>query len=577
MEPEPAETEVPAETAAEETTDAAETSENVVNFDTADSISEKIENDDTAETVEPVAAAAGEGEDSGPEEWNEEIAENEPEGFLKRKFKWLNFKRAILLTDYVLIAAIALLLIVPKAPGAVTNVKVLETSYDSVSISWPDCKGADGYHVYRSEDGKDFEYVDTTQSAVYEDVGLQTGKKYTYAVAPYNGLKRQPVEASPTAEATPELGVPKIKGSVRNGLVSIKIQEVEGATGYEIYRNGKKVCDQEDLEYVDKQANSDKEYKYQVKAYRYKEDPVFSDISNKVELELKTVSRMTADILGSDLVFKWEGSDYYTSFELSIAGEEPVQTTDTEYFVKDFDPDRLYEATLVGLTEDKKIRSPENVQTFKIEEEGMTNQEAIDAACDWAVDIANDNSFTYGTGSRAHRYGCYFCGTNVGPVMNKKGSSLVNGHSYEKTYCCNPFVHAAFAHGAGDPAMLRACQRGDGIAMSEKSFTEYGHWKNVGKPAKGDLQRGDVLVRPDHVALYIGNGQDVRAVDKGWTDKSISVFNLPQSTYNKFKFVMRYTGNGRGTIYKVHEVGADGEEIDGSESSESNSSDNSDN
>ena len=34
-------------------------------------------------------------------------------------------------------------------------------------------------------------------------------------------------------------------------------------------------------------------------------------------------------------------------------------------------------------------------------------------AAKWAVKIANDNSFTFGAGSKAHRKGCYFCGTNV--------------------------------------------------------------------------------------------------------------------------------------------------------------------
>ncbi|MBE6040892.1 MAG: hypothetical protein E7220_00040 [Clostridiales bacterium] len=471
-----------------------------------------------------------------------------------RKLNTKKNKRRIILADYVLLALVIVILITARTPGEIDAVEVTSTSYNSVALKWDPVSNADGYHVYRSEDGKEYKYLTTAQTSAYEDKDLHTGTKYTYAIAPYNGIRRNGITDAPVAEATPELATPVLKGSVKKGMVDLKFKEVEGATGYEIYRNGKVISNQEALEFVDESAKNDKEYKYEVKAYRYKDEPVYSETSNKVDLELKGVSKLTADVLGTDLVFKWEPNEYYTSYKIKANKGEPETVEDTEYILKDFDPDEVYQITLVGVSEDGKTMSPENVQAFAIEGESMTNQQAIDAACDWAVDIANDNSFTYGTGDRAHRYGCYFCGTNVGPNKNIKGSSLVNGHSYEKTYCCNPFVHAAFAHGAGDPAMLYACQHGDGIAMSERSFTEYGNWKNVGKPSKGSLQRGDVLVRDDHVALYIGNGQDVQAVDKGWTDISISVFNLPQSTYDKFDFVMRYTGNGRGTSYTVHEV-----------------------
>jgi hypothetical protein len=139
----------------------------------------------------------------------------------------------------------------------------------------------------------------------------------------------------------------------------------------------------------------------------------------------------------------------------------------------------------------------------------------------------------------------------VGPRKNIKGKSKVNGHSYEKTYCCNPFVHACYAHGAGDPAMLKACRDGHGIAMTTKSFTRYGHWKNVGKVSKGNLRKGDVLVRSNHVMMYIGDGQIVHASGGGWDAGSIRVTNLGG---RKYSFVMRYTGNGRGTKYVIKEV-----------------------
>ena len=150
--------------------------------------------------------------------------------------------------------------------------------------------------------------------------------------------------------------------------------------------------------------------------------------------------------------------------------------------------------------------------------------------------------------------------------MNIKGTSLVDGHSYEKTYCCNPFVHACFAHGAGDENMLADCRRGRGVAMSAKSFTRYGHWENVGKPAASNLHRGDVLVKSNHMVLYVGDGQIAQAtgIRGGWGPINISVSNLG-SRYSKYSFVMRYTGTGRGVKRVIQEIDENGNVIEDSE------------
>ena len=99
--------------------------------------------------------------------------------------------------------------------------------------------------------------------------------------------------------------------------------------------------------------------------------------------------------------------------------------------------------------------------------------------------------------------------------------------------------------------MLEACRDGHGIAMTKKSFTRYGHWKSCGKVSKKNLRRGDVLVRSDHVMMYIGDGQIVQASGGGWDAGSIQVTNLGG---RKYSFVMRYTGNGRGVKRVVKDV-----------------------
>lgn len=166
-----------------------------------------------------------------------------------------------------------------------------------------------------------------------------------------------------------------------------------------------------------------------------------------------------------------------------------------------------------------------------------TKKEQIDGAVAWAVKIANDNSFTYGSGSGAHHFGCYFCGTNYGPNKYTKPSK-----KYKKTYCCNPFISAAYAHGAQHPKMLAACRKGSGIGMSRDTFYRYGCWKSVGHPAYKKLQKGDVLVKSTHVAMYIGGSKLVEASGGDWSASSIATKKMSKSRYNGFSFVMRYTG-----------------------------------
>ena len=153
------------------------------------------------------------------------------------------------------------------------------------------------------------------------------------------------------------------------------------------------------------------------------------------------------------------------------------------------------------------------------------------AACDWSVKIANDNSFAYGTGSRAHHYGCYYCGTNI---SGKKHAA--RGSKWEKTYCCNPFVHAAYSHGANHKKMLKYCEKGSGGGMSNASWTRFnssdGKFKAMGKLSLKKLKKGDILWNSHHVRLYIGNHKVAEAASEGWGSDTIHVKKISSNNYH---------------------------------------------
>ena len=469
-------------------------------------------------------------------------------------------KKHILIFDGVLLLIILSLCLFVKSPGEVNGLAVVNTTYDSAELSWDDAENADGYHVYRSEDGKSYDCVGETEEPGYVDNELTTGKKYFYAVSAFNGIRRNGPDKESCVSANPSLDTPKLKVSTKKGEVKLKIQEVEGATGYVIYRDDEKITEQEETTFVDENTEGSETYHYSVKAYREQEEPVtaYSDMSNEVKAKLVEVGKMTAAVQGKNIVFNWDYVEKYSNYKLYRGDDLMGETSSCSFTIYDFDPEANYDMKLVGYTEDGKTKSPEREQRFELVEEGMSNEEAIDAACAWGVSIAEDDEFTYGELPRALHYGCYFCNTN----LRKKGSALLNGHSYEKTYICNALVHACYAHGAGDPEMLKACQAGSGIGMTVDSFKRYGNWEEVGMPDMSELKKGDVLVGNKniglsdfhHVAMYLGDGMILQATRKGWTPESIAVTKLSENYYHRFDFVMRYTGSGGTSRYAIEEV-----------------------
>lgn len=163
--------------------------------------------------------------------------------------------------------------------------------------------------------------------------------------------------------------------------------------------------------------------------------------------------------------------------------------------------------------------------------------QVINDSIKWGKWIASDNSFHYGYGKDAHHNGCYFCGTQ--PASKRKSGIK----DWEKTYCCNPFIHACFAHGGLITAMLSLCEKGKsyGFAKSE-GYAKSAYFKAMGKLSASKLVAGDVLCSDSHVALYIGSGKVVQA--------SGGDNNVPYSTsWNKSISVGAWNGYTR--VYRL--------------------------
>lgn len=171
-------------------------------------------------------------------------------------------------------------------------------------------------------------------------------------------------------------------------------------------------------------------------------------------------------------------------------------------------------------------------------------------AVNWAIQIASDNTFSYGKKPATSKLGCYFCGTNQ--KRKPKG--------YEKTYVCLTYIGAAYAHGAKDPDILKACKNCN-MPMYENdyNFKKFSCWMKLGSCKEltvKDLQPGDVVIKwsdnndgNGHVWMYVGGDQMVESISGAsggcWGANSIALKSGAASRLKSYgssskNYVMRY-------------------------------------
>lgn len=216
-------------------------------------------------------------------------------------------------------------------------------------------------------------------------------------------------------------------------------------------------------------------------------------------------------------------------------------------------------------TTETKVAYPGELPSLKLVK---TTEEVIKDDIKWLRWIVKDNDFHYGYTNKhgssdskkwspnAHHNGCYFCRTN-----GKNKAGIVDK---EHSYCCNPLIHAGWAHGGCIPKALEICQDGSSWDFNKgHGYDKSSLFDNLGHPDKKKLKPGDVLCNDNHVAEYIGNGviaeasggDDNKKGSKKWNN-SIRIVELTDKRYASFKRVHRFNGKVNTTCNILHgEVG----------------------
>jgi chitodextrinase len=164
-----------------------------------------------------------------------------------------------------------------QAPG---NVQVVATSGTTVTVSWDLVTGATGYRVYRGG-----VQVTQTTNRTFNDTGLTPGTTYSYTVSSVD-LIQESSQSSPVTVTTPSTpAVPTGLTAVPTaGGVVLDWNNVSGATGYTIFRNGTEIDTSTASTYTDTDIDPSTTYRYSVSATNAAGD---SDESGEVTVTTK--------------------------------------------------------------------------------------------------------------------------------------------------------------------------------------------------------------------------------------------------------------------------------------------------
>ena len=140
-------------------------------------------------------------------------------------------------------------------------------------LKWSAVDGATKYWIYRSTDGVNFKYYDSTTKTSYTNTGAASGTKYYYkvkAVAVVNGTNVASAYSNSKSLLT-TLAAPSVSITTANGKPKVTWKAVTGADKYYVYRStdGKNFSywdNTTNLSYTNLSANKGTKYFYKVKA-----------------------------------------------------------------------------------------------------------------------------------------------------------------------------------------------------------------------------------------------------------------------------------------------------------------------
>ncbi|CAF4444330.1 unnamed protein product [Rotaria sp. Silwood2] len=154
---------------------------------------------------------------------------------------------------------------------APTELQVLATTDNSVTLAWRSVSSATGYNLYRNG-GKANSGIIT--GTTFTDNNLNSGTTYTYTVKAVSSAGSESAASNSVPGKTtgepPAVGTPNglIATDITSNSITLRWNSVLGITTYNLYRNGNKLTSVSLTSYTDTDLRSTTEYRYQVSSIK---------------------------------------------------------------------------------------------------------------------------------------------------------------------------------------------------------------------------------------------------------------------------------------------------------------------
>lgn len=381
-------------------------------------------------------------------------------------------------------------------PVQATGLQIVSAAKETIELSWNEAIGADGYSLFKSSDGgQNYSLIAEIETVNYQDTDIQLNAVYEYYVC-VNMISDDHIlsgNPSDTVKIYTPLETPVISSVTRASYNTLCVEwsAVAGAAGYQIYRSDSRdgeytflseILDGTATSYSDTACECARVYYYYIQATQITDtETIYGEssgiISGKTTPERVSLSGDTSDS-NTKVTLQWKKTSGAQGYEI--------------------------------YRDSSLVTTIENADTLSWSESGL----AKDADHSYKVRAycSTDSETSYGSFSGTYEkdvtieYNYGEISEELAVLTQYVGHRYVyGGTSPSKGWDCSGFTQYVF-------------KKHFGISIRRTAAEQAGQGTSVSKNARSEWKPGDLLFYQEkgricHVAIYLGNGQMIHALN----------------------------------------------------------------
>ena len=381
-------------------------------------------------------------------------------------------------------------------PAKAGNLEITLATRETIDLKWDEVVGAEGYSLFRSMDGgQNFVLIAESEASSYQDTNIQLNAIYEYYVCASMSSDNQVLfgEHSNIVKQYTPLENPTISAVKNASYNTLRVEWplVAGAAGYQVYRSDAKdgeyaliseIADGATTSYSDATCECGKVYYYYIKACQATDEAKVYGEASAVVSGKTTPNRVS--LSGSSS----EGNTKVTLKWKKVSGAQGYEVYKNNQLVKTIENTDTVTWSESGLAKDAE-------HSYKVRAYCVVNNEKRFGSYSGIYEKEVTIEYNYGEISE-----------ELSALTQYVGYRYVfGGTSPTKGWDCSGFTQYVF-------------NKHFGISLPRTSGEQASRGTSVSKNTCSAWKPGDLLFykeggRISHVAIYLGNGQMIHALN----------------------------------------------------------------